>query len=396
MRKSYVFAITLGVVGFVTSFGAHIVAVNLPVYAQQVGIGLALIGVLIATYEIAEVIAKPIFGAVADRWSMKGTMLAGIAIFVVASLAYLVVDSRLLFAVRFFQGVGGAGLSAVSLALIGTYYAERRGRAYGLYNAIKGAGYVVSPLVGGAILLSNHFPALFVACAAVGVLAFVLCLPLPDAPRPSERTGDRVQRGLSPRAIFAVLREPALLPWYVVSLVAMFFVSILFGFLPVRIYAEHYGPALTGALLAASAASYLLVQPVAGLLADALSPARTIVVGLLIAGVSVVAIPWVVGPAPLLVASVVAGLGIGTVWTNTDALVSRLAKEGRLGATLGAAGAFKDLGDALGPLLIGVVAQAYGLAVGFVVCGALGLLALPFLVAVRPRDQAAHASSDGA
>lgn len=36
------FAFILGFVGFVTSFGAHIVAVNLPVYAKQVGIGVAI------------------------------------------------------------------------------------------------------------------------------------------------------------------------------------------------------------------------------------------------------------------------------------------------------------------------------------------------------------------
>ncbi len=59
MRTSIVFAFILGFVGFVTSFGAHIVAVNLPLYAKQVGIGLGMIGVLIAAYDAAEVIAKP-------------------------------------------------------------------------------------------------------------------------------------------------------------------------------------------------------------------------------------------------------------------------------------------------------------------------------------------------
>ncbi len=51
----------LGFVGFVTSFGAHIVAVNLPFYADQVGIGVAMIGLLIAAYDLAEIAAKPLF-----------------------------------------------------------------------------------------------------------------------------------------------------------------------------------------------------------------------------------------------------------------------------------------------------------------------------------------------
>jgi len=73
-------AVILGFVGFVTSFGAHIVAVNLPIYAQQVGVGVAIIGLLIAVYDLAEIVAKPLFGALADRRGMKQTMLVGIAL----------------------------------------------------------------------------------------------------------------------------------------------------------------------------------------------------------------------------------------------------------------------------------------------------------------------------
>lgn len=78
---------------------------------------------------------------------------------------------------------------------------------------------------------------------------------------------------------------------------------------------------------------------------------------------------------------------MGTVWTNTDAIVSNLAEERRLGATLGAAGSFKELGDMLGPLLIGFLSQAFGLKVGFIACGTLGFLGL-FLLHSSPATKA--------
>ena len=84
----FVYAAILGFVGFVTSFGAHIVAVNLPVYARQVGVGVGTIGLLIAVYDLAEIVAKPTFGAIADRAGMKKTMLLGILVFIASSLAY--------------------------------------------------------------------------------------------------------------------------------------------------------------------------------------------------------------------------------------------------------------------------------------------------------------------
>ena len=368
--------IILGIVAFVTSFGAHIVAVNLPSYAAQVGVGVAMIGLLIAAYDAAEVVAKPVFGAIADRRGMKQTMLVGLALFIIASLAYLWVDPRLLLLIRFLQGVGAAALSAVSLALVGAYAVEQRGRAYGIYNGIKGAGYVVSPIIGGAIVLRADFAMIFLAAAAIGALAFLLSLFLPKPKidiKPGLEDDDDDSIGLA--GLLAVFRQSILWPWYMVTVVNMFFVGILFGFLPVRVYALGYGPFINGIILTAVSASYLLIQPLAGAIADRVNPALTIRVGLFLAGACVILIPFVTSWF-LFVVAILAGFGVGTVWTNTDALVSQQARAGKLGTTMGVAGTFKEIGDMLGPLLIGVVSQAFGLTVGFVACGVLGLFAL--------------------
>lgn len=380
----------LGFVAFVTSFGAHVVAVNLPAYAAQVGVGVAMIGLLIAAYDAAEVVAKPLFGAIADRRGMKQTMLAGIALFVIASLAYLWVDPRLLLLIRFLQGVGAAALSAVSLALVGTYAVDRRGRAYGIYNGIKGAGYVVSPIIGGAIVLKADFAMIFVAAAAIGVLAFALSLFLPK-PKAAISLGLKDDDdGIGLSGLLSVFKQSSLWPWYVVTVVNMFFVGILFGFLPVRVYALGYGPLINGILLTAVSASYLLIQPLAGAMADRVNPALTIRVGLFLAGACVILTPFVTGWL-LFIVAILAGVGVGTVWTNTDALVSQQAQAGKLGATMGVAGTFKEIGDMLGPLLIGLVSQAFGLTAGFVSCGVLGLIALGVIAnrKVATRERAA-------
>ena len=374
-RASDWMVLILGFVGFVTSFGAHIVAVNLPIYAEQVGVGVAAIGVLIAAYDFAEIVAKPTFGALADRRGMKQTMLAGIAVFTVASLAYPLIDPHLLLLVRFLQGVGAAALSAVSLALVGAYYPGRRGRAYGLYNAIKGAGYVVSPIVGGVIVWRSHFASIFLAAAVIGGVAFLFSLLLPEPDDLSESVFDDDDKGFSLTVLRAVIRDRALWPWYGVTVVNMFYVGILFGFLPVRVHALGYSPLSAGILLASATASYLLIQPVAGILADRMSAGLTIRGGLALAGISIILIPFV-RDAPLVLVVILAGAGIGTVWTNTDALVSSLAQKGQLGATMGMAGSFKEFGDMLGPLLIGILSQVFGLATGFVTCGVLGLASL--------------------
>jgi MFS family permease len=222
---------------------------------------------------------------------------------------------------------------------------------------------------------------IFVASAAIGGVAFLLSLLLP---KPDVETGkafkDDDDIGL--KGILTAFRQPSLWPWYIVTIVNMFFVGILFGFLPVRVYALGYSSLINGILLTAVSASYLLVQPLAGTLADRVKPAITIRIGLLVAGTCVILTPFVTGWL-LFVIAVLAGLGVGTVWTNTDALVSQQAQAGHLGATMGVAGTFKEIGDMLGPLLIGLVSQAFGLTIGFVSCGVLGLLSIGLIA--RPR-----------
>jgi MFS transporter, ACDE family, multidrug resistance protein len=375
-KVSLVFAFILGFVGFVTSFGAHIVAVNLPEYAREVGVGVAMIGLLIAAYDFAEILAKPIFGTLADRQGMKRTLLIGIGVFIGASLLYLAVPPQWLLGIRFLQGMGAAALSAVSLAMVGVYYEQNRGRAYGIYNAIKGAGYVLSPLAGGLIIAQSHFSTIFVAAAGIGALAFVLSLFLPNSREKADLDDD--DDDFSLQSFASVFKDPKLIRWYAIIVVNMFFVSILFGFLPVRMYELQYRPLQTGLILSLVALSYLLVQPVAGYLADKTDVTTTIRVGLLLSALSIIAAPFV-KDILLILDAIVAGIGVGIVWTNTDTLVSKLAEEGKLGATMGAAGSFKEFGDMIGPILIGLLSQALGLTWGFVICGVLGLLSIALI-----------------
>ena len=373
--------LVLGFVAFVTSFGAHVVAVNLPVYAKQVGAGLAMIGVLIAVYDFAEIIAKPVFGFVADRAGMKPTMLVGLAVFSLASLGFFAVDPRLLIVIRLLQGMGAAALSIVSAALVAAYFPDSRGQAFGVYNAIKGAGYVLSPIVGGAIVWASNFGMIFLACFGIGVLGFLLSLTLPKPPASAEFNDDD-DDDFSLAQFASVFRNRELLPWYLIIVVNMFLVGILFGFLPVYVNTLGYDQLHNGLIIGACTLSYLLVQPLAGRLADRMNAVAVMLGGLVMSAAGVLLVPFTTGVA-LVAVAIAGGIGVGTVWTNTDAMVSRLAEQGRIGATLGAAGSFKELGDMLGPLLIGVLAQALSLRASFVICGMLGFGSIALLHFVR-------------
>lgn len=389
MRRDLVI---LGLVGFVTSFGAHSVAVNLPSYAAQVGVGTFAIGVLIAVYDFAEVIAKPLFGYLADKRGQVVTMWAGLGVFSLASLAFLAVDPRWLILIRLAQGLGAAAFSVVSLALVAAYFPTARGQSLGVYNALKGAGYVLAPVIGGLVVARAGFNGLFVVSAAIGLVVLGLSLLLKEPADPADLDDDD---DFNLREFLAPFTNPRLLPWYAVIVINMFFVGILFGFVPVYVYSLGYDPVQSGLIIGAGTLAYLLVQPPGGRLADRVGGRKTIVWGLLASAASMIALPFTAGW--LLVAVViVGGLGIGVVWTNSDAMVSELAHEGQLAASLGTAGSYKEIGDMLGPLTIGGLSQVFGLAAGFVTCGLAGLAAALLLrpLAAEPDKKWTRMSAD--
>src|SRR5258707_7773031 len=82
----------LALSGFVTSFVAHIVATNLPSYAEVTGAGALMIGLLIGIYDLAELFAKPFAGFVADQRGMKGTLLVGLGVFIFGSFLFLIIS----------------------------------------------------------------------------------------------------------------------------------------------------------------------------------------------------------------------------------------------------------------------------------------------------------------
>ncbi len=105
--------------GFVTAFGAHGVAANLGAGPGDLGDHLLTLGILLAPYDGAEIVLKPVFGALADRIGLRPVLLGGLAAFAVASVVFVVVDDPALLGVaRFAQGAAASAFSPAAGALI--------------------------------------------------------------------------------------------------------------------------------------------------------------------------------------------------------------------------------------------------------------------------------------
>ena len=115
-------------------------------------------------------------GSLADRIGRRRVFGWGLAIFTLSSLACALAPSAsALNVARAFQGLGGAVMFAVSLALIAQeFHGRELGTATGIYGATIGGAVAIGPLVGGALTDGLGWESIFYLNVPIGVMAIYL------------------------------------------------------------------------------------------------------------------------------------------------------------------------------------------------------------------------------
>src|SRR3954452_24405460 len=116
-------------------------------------------------------------GSLPDRLGGSRVFVAGLAIFTFASgLAALSPDPTFLNVSRAIQGIGGAAMFAVSLALIAQEFpaGRERGSAMGVYGATIGVAVAIGPLVGGVLTDALGWQSVFYLNVPIGIAAIVV------------------------------------------------------------------------------------------------------------------------------------------------------------------------------------------------------------------------------
>src|SRR6202042_2648223 len=132
---------------------------------------------VIAAYPLSLAAIVLTAGSVADRIGRRAVFAAGLGLFAAASLAAgLAPDATFLNTARAVQGIGGAAMFAVSLALVAQEFAAGRERAtaMGIYGATIGAAVAGGPLVGGAITDAFGWRWVFFLNVPIGIAAIAV------------------------------------------------------------------------------------------------------------------------------------------------------------------------------------------------------------------------------
>ena len=177
MQRKWWTLLVVSVATFMLLLDITVVNTALPAIQEDLNASFTELQWVIDAYTLALAALVLTAGSLADRLGRRRVFAIGLGIFSLASLAAgLAPDPTFLNISRAVQGIGGAILFAVSLALVAQEFpaGRERGTAMGIYGATIGMSVAIGPLVGGALVDSLGWEWVFFINVPVGIAAIAV------------------------------------------------------------------------------------------------------------------------------------------------------------------------------------------------------------------------------
>ena len=349
-------------------------------FAESLGTPDALMGMIAAASTVPGVLISLPAGSLSDRLGRKRVLVIAGVVFATASLLYLIVEAWWqLMLVRFYHGFATAIFVPVARATISEHYPTQKGTRLSTFTSATIVGRGIAPFLGGFILSATlwNYRLLYLAVGAAGFTALVVTLVglQEQAGASQPRTPSNPPRVPREHHVFQgwrrVVSDVGILVTSATEAAARYVYGALeFFFIGYLKNVAQLDASLIGTIMGVQFVLIPLVGPFMGRLSDTRGRWLPILMGLIMSGVAVLAIPSATRFLPLLALSLMYGLGFCMVISSTPALIGDLAGKDDMGAAMGFLATIMDVGQMLGPIITGVVLATVGYAGSFVSLGA--------------------------
>jgi MFS family permease len=341
----------------------------MPLYVAGMGGTSTQIGLIIGFFAFMAMVFRPPAGWIIDTRGYGLVLVAGMAIFLLAPLGYILAPSvEGVLALRLFHGVGmGLFPTAATVVVAELAPPVRRGEAMGWFGIATSVGLTIGPATGTAVANRLGFPALFLAAAGVASVGLTCILLLPRVGRPPSKPGHTPHlRDFFSRA--AVLPSVLLLFLYVPYGTVVAFIPII---------ASLRGLGNPGTFYTIFALAVLLIRAKAGQVSDRRGRAAVILPGMLVASIAFAVLGLTSGPIGVLVGAAIYGVAFGAVQPALMALTADRVPLTERGKAMGTFYAAWELGITTGAVASGLLLKVTDFPVMLLwssampVCGAL-------------------------
>jgi EmrB/QacA subfamily drug resistance transporter len=191
--RSATWALTsLSLCMLLSSLGSGVANVALPTLARTFGAPFQQVQWVVLAYLLGVTVLIVSVGRLGDIVGRRRLLLVGLAVFTVASVGCgLAPNLPLLIAARAAQGLGAAVMMALTVAFVGEAVPkDRTGAAMGLLGTMSAIGTALGPSLGGLLIATLGWRAIFLVAALLGVVTLSLAhrfLPADGSARKAER-----------------------------------------------------------------------------------------------------------------------------------------------------------------------------------------------------------------
>ncbi len=361
---------------FVDMVGLMIVVPILPFYALKLEATPEVIGWIIASFSIAQLVSSPFWGRLSDRIGRRPVLLISLLASAVAFMLFGLADTVfLLFLSRIAQGLGGGTTGVAQAYVADTIPPAQRARALGWLSAATSAGVILGPALGSFASRWGQ--------AAPGFFASALCLVnvafawrwLPESRDPDDSESKRPPIW---HAAWHVLRNPVeavpRLIWiYAVGMLAFTAMTSVFALYleaEFRITEKTIGFffVYVGAL------SLIMRSLLLGPVVDKIGERWAMRLGVILLAVGLSLYPLMPSLWALIAVIPLVPIGTALLFPSTTSLMSQWSSRKELGTVMGTAQTFAGLSRVAAPLGATILFQRLGHGTPFVAAALLMVL----------------------
>ena len=335
----------------------------IPLFAKELGASGVAIGLTVAGYWVSRILLEIPSGIISQRIGYFRSMTVGLGLNVLGSIFSAVAKDPVQFTIaRILMGVGAPLFFAVSTTFVlNLFDAEHRGRAMGIFQGIEFGGTIIGSAFSGFLASLFNFRTSFLVSAGLIAVSIVPMYIFPHIKEASD--GMTSGSSLSLSEIKQVISNKQLL---IVSsaIFAEFVMSVGIIMTIFPIYAvESLGITLTdmGLIMGFRSVGFVISMFIMGTISDRIGRRPVMLFGLgatafLVASMSFISSFW-----GLSIVIFFLGITTGAIWIVSPVLASEAVESDLRGAAIGAYRTFFDLGSILGPIIMSIIFEGYGM-----------------------------------
>ncbi len=360
--------LSIYVPSFFIFLGMSIISPILPLYAKTFDVSFTLVSLAISMYAFGRFLADLPVGLVADQFGRKPLMVVGTLLLTVT--AFMNALARNFWEFLFYRLVQGLGssmwMTSRTTLLADILKPEERGRIMSYFQAFMLLGSSAGPTIGGLVATWWGIRAPFYFYALTGLISSILTLIWIKEPEGVKERHARDRR-FSSQAVRRLLSNRSYSMACLATFMVFFMRTGIRGTM-IPLYADGVlglDESSIGAVISYATIMNLIMTIPVGYAIDYFGRKPPIIASLVITALSSFVFPQTSDYVQISLAAVLLGIGTSGAGQAPLALATDATIDEPHGLSMGLYRLFGDIGFVVGPIILGMIADGYGLRMPF-------------------------------